>query len=174
MASIKLHKAQHLAHWIRSMADGPDSSNSDFEKHLATGGALATFLTGLGAPFTTTYKSVGYSFFAISSILLLVIAVIRLNKSLSKKRHILPLVVCLVVLCIGVLGLDAWSIQHPAPSPPLGGQTVERPGPPIVNNTVNTTNDRNSPISTGDGATVIINDDGQHPTTKPNAQTKRR
>jgi hypothetical protein len=121
--------------------------------------AVAACMSGLAAPFNNSFRFFAYTLAALNGILLLVVAVMRINAGLKSKKHSLPLVSLIVLLCAVSLSLAGWSIAHPPTeaAPATSGlpaeQQPERPDKKVTY--TNSTSGISSPIFNGNGNTFV-------------------
>ena len=140
-----------------------EPTSTGLEKHITAIGTISTLLTVLSSFFSNTFRGFGYILIALSSGLLLIVAVIRLNDSLRHKKHlILPLLLGIFLVCVTAMGLAGWSLVRTrsldtgASSGKVGGP-VQQQATPQNTTTLSTTGEK-SPIITGSGNSVSITD----------------
>ena len=130
------------------------------EKHLTAVSALGTFLTGISAPFTNSYKIYGYLLFVLSSILFLIIFIVRVRGVLPRRHLQVPLISTVILVCFISMGLAAISLRRTPPgngSQLPAGATTKSTGSSSTSYSIQTGNE--SPVATGDGANITVNHD---------------
>ena len=140
----------------------PDSSSpsgrinqlpANWEKRLTAASAVASLLTCVAAPFSTSHAAINWVLFAVSALILVTVAALRLGDAVRFKRILLmPLASTLVILSVAAVALAGWTIAHP-PKPRIPEQKVE--SPPRYSRDISTRGD-NSPVITGDRNDVTI------------------
>ncbi len=145
---------------MASAAEGsvPNQSAPTPTTHIEIFGAIAACLSGLAAVFNNSFRYLAYALAATNGVLLLVVAVMRINAGLKHKKHRIPLVALIAITCVVAIGLSGWSLAHPAKPIPAVPTAQQPPKPteqvsrPTVYNSQ--TSGIGSQIINGDNNTV--------------------
>jgi hypothetical protein len=114
-------------------------------------------MSGLAAVFNDSFRYVAYALAATNGVLLLVVAVMRINAGLKHKSHRIPLVALIAITCVTAISLSGWSLSHPKPTPavPVMQQPpkrIDQGDIPVIYN--NQTSGAGSQIINGNNNTV--------------------
>ena len=77
--------------------------------------AVAACLSGFAATINNDFKVFTFVLAGVNGVLLVAVAMMRINSGLQKKKHRVSLASVIAGLCAVTLALSAWSVTHPRP-----------------------------------------------------------
>jgi hypothetical protein len=139
-------------------------ADADLEKHTVTVGAIAATCSGTAALMPSELKLFSYLLGALNVLLLLLVLVVRLNKSFDNKNIAKPLVFAMAGITVMAVCVAGWSMTHPKPITQTTIPQLIQAAPPVptVTNSYSTTG-KNSPIINGPTAPINIGDAPEAP-----------